>query len=165
VTDRHFPGLLRGLGFGRVPAVLTTVVLTTAVLAVPLAVAPAVAKDTGLIFVSNEKSNNIIVLDPKTQKVVKDLKTSRRPRDMHFSADRSKLYVACGDDDVIDVARFEPIRQLLRDRDRMGIAPDSRQIHRAGHALVQKILPFGALQIQHVQVGDVGDSQHACSPT
>src|SRR3954469_23373125 len=61
------------------------------------------AKDTGLIFVSNEKTNNLIVLDPKTYKLVKDIKTSRRPRDMHFNADRSKLYVACGDDDVIDV--------------------------------------------------------------
>ena len=61
------------------------------------------AKDTGLVFVSNEKTNNIIVIDPKTNKLVKDLKTSRRPRDMHFSADHSKLYVACGDDDVIDI--------------------------------------------------------------
>jgi len=26
----------------------------------------ASAKDTGLIFVSNEKTNNIIVIDPKT---------------------------------------------------------------------------------------------------
>jgi DNA-binding beta-propeller fold protein YncE len=61
------------------------------------------AKDTGLIFVSNEMTNNIIVLDPKDYKVVKDLRTSRRPRDMHFSADHTLLYVACGDDDVIDV--------------------------------------------------------------
>ena len=34
-------------------------------------------KDTGLIFVSNEKTNNIIIIDPKTYKVVKDFKTSR----------------------------------------------------------------------------------------
>ena len=34
----------------------------------------ASAKGTGLIFVSNEKTNNIIVIDPKTNKVVKDLK-------------------------------------------------------------------------------------------
>ena len=69
----------------------------------------------GLIFVSNEKTNNIIVIDPKTNKVVKDLKTSRRPRDMHFSADHTKLYVACGDDDVIDiidVAKLEVIGKL-----------------------------------------------------
>src|SRR5262245_51633364 len=29
------------------------------------------AKDTGLVFVSNEKTNNLIVIDPKTNKVVK----------------------------------------------------------------------------------------------
>src|SRR5208282_6739425 len=68
-----------------------------------LAFTPADAKDTGLIFVSNEKTNNIIVIDPKTYKVVKDIKVARRPRDMHFNADHSKLYVACGDDDVIDI--------------------------------------------------------------
>ena len=76
---------------------------------------PARAKETGLIFVSNEKSNNIIVLEPKTYKVLKDIKTSRRPRDMHFSVDRTKLYVACGDDDVIDildVAKLEVIGRI-----------------------------------------------------
>ncbi len=68
--------------------------------------APAFAQGhtpTGYIFVSNEKTNNIIVLDPKDYSVVKDIKTSRRPRDMHFTKDKSLLYVACGDDDVIDV--------------------------------------------------------------
>src|ERR1700683_4487442 len=68
-----------------------------------LAFAPAEAKDTGLIYVSNEKSNNILVIDPKTYKVVRDIKVARRPRDMHFNADHSKLYIACGDDDVIDI--------------------------------------------------------------
>ena len=48
-----------------------------------LAFTPAEAKDTGLIYVSNEKSNNILVIDPKTYKVVNDIAVSRRPRDMH----------------------------------------------------------------------------------
>ena len=77
--------------------------------------APALAKDTGLVFISNEKSNNIIVIEPKTYKVVKDLKVSRRPRDMHFSADHTRLYVACGDDDVIDiidVAKLEVVGRI-----------------------------------------------------
>ena len=74
-----------------------------AVILAMLACAPALAKDTGLVFVSNEKTNNIIVIDPKTYKVVSNIKVARRPRDMHFSADHSMLYVACGDDDVIDV--------------------------------------------------------------
>ena len=47
--------------------------------------------------------------------MVKDIKTSQRPRDMQFNADRSRLYVACGDDDVIeivDVARLEVVGRL-----------------------------------------------------
>ena len=87
----------------------------TAVAAASFLPAPSYCKDTGLIFVSNEKSNNLIILDPKTYKVVKDLKVSRRPRDMHFNSDHSKLYVACGDDDVIDivdVATLEVVQSL-----------------------------------------------------
>ena len=89
--------------------------LSLALVVPALAAGQSHAKDTGLIFVSNEKTNNLIVLDPKTYQVVKDIKVSRRPRDMHFSADRSKLYVACGDDDVIDiidVAKLEVVGKL-----------------------------------------------------
>src|SRR3954453_23016855 len=94
---------------------LRILALSLALVVPALAAGQSHAKDTGLIFVSNEKTNNLIVLDPKTYQVVKDLKTSRRPRDMHFSADRTKLYVACGDDDVIeiiDVAKLEVIGRI-----------------------------------------------------
>src|SRR5947209_3544012 len=80
-----------------------------------LAPGDARAKDTGLIFVSNEKSNNLIVIDPKTHRVVKDIRVSRRPRDMHFNVDHSKLFIACGDDDVIDildVAKLEVVGKI-----------------------------------------------------
>ncbi len=79
------------------------------------ACAPARAKDTGLIFVSNEKTNNIIVIDPKNYTVVNNIKVSRRPRDMHFNAEHNMLYVACGDDDVIDildVAKLQVVGKL-----------------------------------------------------
>ena len=91
------------------------------------------AKDTGLIFVSNEKTNNLIIIDPKTNKIVKDLKVSRRPRDMHFSADHTKLYVACGDDDVIDivdVAKLEVIGKL-----RTGSSPETFGIDEERHRI------------------------------
>lgn len=65
-------------------------------------VGPALAAKTGLIFVSNEKSNEVIVFGPDF-KQVKSIKTSHRPRDMHFNAAHTLLYVACGDDDTIDV--------------------------------------------------------------
>jgi len=64
--------------------------------------APALAKGSNLIFVSNEKSNEVVVFDPAFRKVA-SIPTSRRPRDMHFNLDHSLLYVACGDDDTIDV--------------------------------------------------------------
>lgn len=71
------------------------------VLAVALA-SGAKAKGTGLIFVSLERGNQVVVLNPDLTVKTK-IDTSRRPRDMHFNKDHSLLYVACGDDDVIDV--------------------------------------------------------------
>ncbi|MBI4923516.1 MAG: PQQ-dependent catabolism-associated beta-propeller protein [Devosia nanyangense] len=75
---------------------------------------PAVAAGTGLIFVSTEKGNEIVVLD-KDYTIVKRIPTSRRPRDMHFNAAHTLLYVACGDDDsidVIDVATLEVVDSI-----------------------------------------------------
>src|SRR5690349_14830140 len=63
---------------------------------------PAYAAGTGNIFVSLEKGNQVVVLD-KTYAEIKRIDTSKRPRDMHFNADRTQLFVACGDDDAIDV--------------------------------------------------------------
>ncbi|HHY49739.1 MAG TPA: hypothetical protein GYA10_08340, partial [Alphaproteobacteria bacterium] len=60
------------------------------------------AAGTGLVFVSTEKGNEVVVLDRELN-VVKRIPTSARPRDMHFNADKTLLYVACGDDDAIDV--------------------------------------------------------------
>jgi DNA-binding beta-propeller fold protein YncE len=79
-----------------------------------LASASVEAKDSGLVFVSNEKTNNIIVIDPKKGEVIGDIKVSRRPRDMHFNADRSLLYVACGDDDVIEIVDVAKLRAVGR---------------------------------------------------
>jgi DNA-binding beta-propeller fold protein YncE len=101
-----------------------------------------IAEDTGLLFVSNERTNNLIIIDPKTNKVVKDLRTSRRPRDMHFSADLTKLYVACGDDDVIDiidVAKLEVVGKLTT-----GSSPETFGMTRSGAAYMsptRKALP------------------------
>ncbi len=63
---------------------------------------PAFAAGTGQIFVSTEKGNEVVVLDPQYN-IIKRIKTSKRPRDMHFTKDHTRLFVACGDDDTIDV--------------------------------------------------------------
>ncbi len=91
------------------------------------------AQDTGLVFVSNERTNNLIIIDPKTNTVIKDLKTSRRPRDMHFNADHTKLYVACGDDDVIDiidVAKLAVVGKLST-----GASPETFGIDESGRRI------------------------------
>jgi PQQ-dependent catabolism-associated beta-propeller protein len=86
-----------------------------AALSFGLTVDPAAAAGTGYVFVSNERSNDISVLDGTTYALVKAIPTSRRPRDMQFNADKTLLYVACGDDDVIDVidvATLEVVDQI-----------------------------------------------------
>ena len=65
---------------------------------------PVAAAGTGSVFVSNERTHNVLVYDPANDfAVVADIATSRRPRDLQVNPDKTLLYVACGDDDVIDV--------------------------------------------------------------
>ena len=100
------------------------------VLAVVLA-AEARAKDTGYVFVSDEKTNNVAVIDPKQDyKIIKWIPTSHRPRDMKFRDNHTLLYVACGDDDVIDVATLE-----VADHIPTGPSPEMFELSRDGKAL------------------------------
>lgn len=59
-------------------------------------------QDTGLIFVPLERGNEVVVLNPDLTENTR-IETSRRPRDMPVNRDRALLFVACGDDDSIDV--------------------------------------------------------------
>lgn len=92
-------------------------IIRTLALATTLAFAAggaASAKDTGLIFVSLERGNEVVVLNPDLTEKAR-IETSRRPRDMQFNKDRTLLYVACGDDDtidVIDVATLEVVDSI-----------------------------------------------------
>ncbi|MCW5777603.1 MAG: hypothetical protein KIS87_14300, partial [Phycisphaeraceae bacterium] len=71
---------------------------------------PASAAGTGYIFISNERTHNVLVLDPANNfSVVASIPTSRRPRDLQINKAHTLLYVACGDDDVIDVIDIETL--------------------------------------------------------
>ena len=72
-----------------------------------MAVAPAAAGPSGQIYVTNEKSSTITVLDNKTHKVIRSFKTCKRPRGVHFSKDRTQFYVGCADDNVIVVTKIQ----------------------------------------------------------
>src|SRR4029079_2273762 len=91
-----------------------TVLAGGAALLAASAIRPAFAAGTGNIFVSTEKGNEVVVLDP-TYKIIKRIATARRPRHMQFSKAHYRLYVAWGDDDsidVIDVAKLEVIDSI-----------------------------------------------------
>jgi PQQ-dependent catabolism-associated beta-propeller protein len=96
--------------------------------------AEASVKGTGYVFVSNEKTNNIAVLDPKQDhKIIKWIATSQRPRDMKFVDSCRRLYVACGNDDmidVIDVATLEVVDHIPTGR-----SPEMFAVNRDGKAL------------------------------
>jgi PQQ-dependent catabolism-associated beta-propeller protein len=82
--------------------------------------AGARAEGTGRIFVSNEKGNTLTVLSAKDFSLVGEVKTPRRPRGMMFSPDHKKLYVACGDSDLIAVVDVAGLKVI----DKIGKIPD-----------------------------------------
>ena len=91
------------------------------------------AKGTGLVFVANEKSNTVTVLDAY-HKAVESFPTCGRPRGMHFSADKSGFFLACGDDDTIalyDIAarKFTKRFRGIPDPETFDLHPDGRHLY------------------------------------
>ena len=68
------------------------------------------------IFVSNENSDTIAVLDLKDKSIVKIINTGGRPRDMKFSLDKSKLYVVVSEENhiaIIDIKKLQIVALLV----------------------------------------------------
>ena len=64
-----------------------------------LAASSAIAET---VYVSNEQDNTVSVIDGRTLAVSATIPVGRRPRGIGLSLDKSKLYVAVGDDNRID---------------------------------------------------------------
>jgi len=93
----------------------------------------AAAKNSGLIYVTNEKSSTLTVLNLANE-VIKSVKTCARPRGMHTSLDRTELIIACGDDDTIavyDIATLKLMRRFrdIKDPETFALHPDGRHIY------------------------------------
>ncbi len=72
-----------------------------AAIAAFVVMAPAArAAETGLVFVSNERSSTIAILNSEDQ-VVGSFKSCARPRGIRLTPDRKQLIVGCGSDDTI----------------------------------------------------------------
>src|SRR6478735_11584479 len=98
-----------------------------------LASAPvAWSAGTGLVFVSHERSDNIVILDG-TDTVVGEMKTCSRPRGMRFTPDRASIIVACGNDDTIavyDIASRTMTKRFrdIPDPETFALAPNGRDL-------------------------------------
>ncbi len=67
------------------------------------------------IFVSNENSDTVVVLDLNTKKLIKTIETGGRPRDLKFNKDYSKLYVVVSEENhilEIDAKKLDLIAKI-----------------------------------------------------
>ncbi len=87
---------------------------------------PVAAKDTGKVFVSNEKSSTLTVLDA-SGKVLQSVGTCARPRGMKFNPERTAIYVGCADDNM--VALYDLATMKLVRRYRNIAAPETFDLH------------------------------------
>src|SRR4030095_3323754 len=56
-----------------------------------------------MVYVSNERSNNVTVIDAASDKVVATIPVGNRPRGIGVSPDGKTIYVALGHDNAIAV--------------------------------------------------------------
>ena len=96
--------------------------------------APADAGPSGKIYVTNEKSSTITVLENMTYKVIRSFKTCKRPRGIHFSKDRSQFYVGCADDNVIviyDTATAKLVKRIrgIEEPETFDLSPDGKTLY------------------------------------
>lgn len=99
-------------------------------LLVLLLVPHMVAEPTYRIFVTNEAGDSVTVIDSRTDRVEKTIEVGGRPRGIGFSPDRSKVYVALGNENaigVIDAAKLELERKISAGSD-----PEAFAVHPNG---------------------------------
>src|ERR1700732_2219631 len=56
-----------------------------------------------LAYVSNEKGNSVSVIDTDKMETIATIKTGQRPRGIEVSRDGKSVFVALGDDDLIQI--------------------------------------------------------------
>ena len=99
-------------------------------LALLLAAAPALANR---VFVSNERGNDVTVLDSDTLEVIGHYPVGARPRGIAISPDGKELYVCASDDDLVRV--FDP--QTMQETHTLPSGPDPELfvLHPSGNPL------------------------------
>lgn len=111
------------------------------------------------IFVTNEGSDDLTVIDGRTLEVEATIPIGKRPRDLEFSPDHSELYVAVSEEDaiaVVDPASLKVLRKF-----QAGSDPEAFAVHPNGNiylsnedaGLASAFDPKTGAKVAEVQVG------------
>ena len=120
---------------------------------------PALAAPTNQIFVTNERSNDVTIIDADSLEVKDTVKVGTRPRGIDFSPDRKELYVAISADNaiaVLDPATGKKLRMF-----QAGSDPEAFAVHPNGNiylsnedaALASAFDPSNGKQVIEIPVG------------
>ena len=85
---------------------------------------------THRLFVTNERDDTVSVIDSRTHQLVATVEVGGRPRGIGFSPDRSKVYVALGNENaigVIDTQSLEVLKKIPAGSD-----PEAFDVHPNG---------------------------------
>ena len=108
---------------------IRTILITVAIILLPLT---GNAKDR--IFVTNERSNNISVINAETLVVEDTIEVGDRPRGIGLSPDSSELYVAVSEENKIVVIDPNTLK-ILRDFE-AGSDPETFAVHPNGNIYI-----------------------------
>ncbi|MCW6506638.1 PQQ-dependent catabolism-associated beta-propeller protein [Lichenifustis flavocetrariae] len=116
------------------------------------AVNAAGAKDTGLKFVSNERSSEIFILDANDN-AAGSFKSCGRPRGMKFTPDHMRFIVACGGDNTIAIYDVGSHKLVKRFRDVPD--PEAFDLHPNGHDLYISNEDDAEATVINIETGEV----------
>jgi PQQ-dependent catabolism-associated beta-propeller protein len=119
----------------------------------------AFAAGTNRIFVTNEGSDNLSVINGRTLEVEATIPIGERPRGIGFAPDHTELYIAVSEEDaiaVVDPASLKVLRKFPAGSD-----PETFAVHPNGHiylsnedaGLASAFDPKTGAKVAEVQVG------------
>ena len=140
-------------GYGR--RLLVLAITGLAITVVTSALAPTkslLAKGTGKVFITNEKSSTLSILDT-AGKLLQTIETCARPRGMAFNPDHTALYVGCGDDNTIALYDIGSLRLVRRYRNIA--APETFDLHPDGRHLYISNEDDSEMSVLDVEAGEI----------
>ena len=114
---------------------------------------------TNRVFVTNERSNDISVINGATLKVEKTVRIGKRPRGIGLSPDGRELYIAVSDENVIKVV--DPVSLRVLRKFPAGSDPETFAVHPNGNIYISNeddakatvIDPATGRQLVEIEVG------------